>query len=185
MEPAEADADGVPIVNTAGDPIEGVMIHRDRLLINIKYWSVNITVEHIQNYWNVLNEDEWYGFPPETLLVVDYGFQSVYETMEGAGGGTFIAMMYECNIQLEFKPTHANKWDLKVLNQGLRELVGGEISHIKDRSGADVTTPVPLSTAGEALPPYGDGTGTPNYLTFQMYPTRNFAAVDDEPGLIV
>jgi len=174
-EAAEADAAGVPLVNAAGDPLEGIEVDRSRLTIGIKFYSINLTTAHILNYWNSINNAAWKGFGARTLKVTEFTYRSVYETLKN-GSTFFLASMYEANVTLEYNPY---TWRLRVLNAGKRQkrTVGGStvVENIVDSAGQPVSEPVPLTALGAVLAPGG----TPNYLYFDMENERDFT------GLIV
>lgn len=166
---AEYDRNGDPIKNSAGDPIEGIELDRSHLVATIKYWSVNLTVDHIQLFWNKTNSLTYRGFPPRTLLVQDFNYKTVYETIaEGVVG-----MLYEVQIVLE---VNFDEWRLKVLDAGLREKdSSGKMITITDAAGNPVSSPWPLLESGQKW----TSVDTYHYLYFDIYGEADFA------GLIV
>ena len=66
----------------------------------------------------------------------------------------------------------ADRWKVELLNNGLYSLESGDLTRITDVDQKDVVEPQNLTAAGA----YVAGTA-PNYLTFEIAPTANFAAL--------
>jgi hypothetical protein len=66
----------------------------------------------------------------------------------------------------------AEDWKTRILNQGFRELDGGELKPIK-KGGKDVSQPVLLDGAGKALSPGG----TPVTLTKDIYGEADYVSL--------
>ncbi|MEO8082692.1 MAG: hypothetical protein ABI780_02655 [Ardenticatenales bacterium] len=163
----EEDANGVPCVNTAGDRIEGLEVDRPFVAIAMKFWSLKITVAHILDCWDTINDDDWKGFPIRKLKVENFEFKAVYDLI---APGVF-ALVQEATITLLY---NRDRWIQKVLNAGKREKVstpGGIVLRvITDDTGQPVTDPVPLLASGARWRP-GDAY---HYLEFQFNPDKDF-----------
>jgi hypothetical protein len=162
----DKDVDGEPIKNTVGDKFEGIEIDKARMVINVKFFSVGLTIAHMRSYWNKINDDAWEGFPAGTLMCTDYNYTEVNETI--ATG--VIAKLYEATLTIEYDP---DGWNLKLMNSGKRAkgVIDDQIYTVVDESGTPVSDPVLLDENGYEL---GIMTSDPHILEFQVYQGANF-----------
>lgn len=171
------DRDGDPVVNKAGDPIEGLEIERSILQITIEWLSIALTTAHIVKYWDAVNSDAYVPIPggqsfsSGTLRVCDYQFKWSYENI-----GDSTALLLAATVILEHDP---DGWGVTVMNRGRREIPsgGGPLRWITDDSGQPISEPVPLTVGGQRLPSGDD----PNYITFNFKKAWPFTTIAADP----
>lgn len=143
---ATLDRIGQPLVNTAGDPLEGVEINDPLLMVVVKWWSLNVTLAHIRSFFNRVNQAAWNGFAARTLLVDDFQVRMTYD-QQAAG---VYGLVQECTTTFLYD---ADTWNLQILNAGKREKIGTELKEIVDKSGQPVSEPYPLLSSGAKWTP--------------------------------
>lgn len=176
-EAIEQDAFGTAILNTAGDPIEGIEVERYRLVATYEDNVAEFDEADALNYQGTCNSQTFRGKDAYTWLIRTFittgrGFKNnvaywrrriefVYDpsTTEDANGNTIVI-----------------GHQLRILNAGYRQLVSGALRTITDGPGRPVSQPVPLAQDGSQLP----SNGTPVYLTFKPHLTVDFNVI---PGL--
>lgn len=174
-KPRVRDINNKPVQNTAGDPIEGVETPETAFLITIEWWSIAIDVAHLRRFRGKVNASAYGDFPAETLRVKSLKVVSQFENFNG-----FYARLNKCTAVLEENPDGWNQ--LRVLNAGKRQRVGGAFNGLGEPSGGVIracvdatgqpaSDPIPLGALGEQLPS-GD---TVHWLYFDFYETDDFS----------
>lgn len=162
------DQDGHAIMNSAGDFFDPVPeVDRSR-------WTVTITKNvsgvptWVIDYEDAVNNPacqvQGVYVPPRCGKIMSIEISDEQEENDVE----FVVFSWTIEFRRE-------TWDLLLLDQGLRELSGGELKPIKiGTPGRDVTSPVPLE-AGTA---FLDATPeTANKLKFRVFPEKDFNAL--------
>jgi len=158
----ERDQQNNAIVNSAQDPFsDPVNIDDSRLVVTITQNQASFNVSMAAAYVNAVNSDAYLGCAPRQWKCASIGATKEYDAEYGA--------YYKCTATLEFR---VEKYDIKILDQGTRELDGGVKKNILV-GGAPVTDPVLLDGNGGKL----DVAATPQYRTFRCYPELPFSGV--------
>jgi hypothetical protein len=173
---------GNSVQNTAGDPLPGLT-----LPVNLSTFSIKRTERHfprtlIDAMPNRLNDDEWLGFPAESVLCRKITANDVYNH-------DIRSVVWECTYEFAYKssvtfddggdeyeiiPGHA----AIVLNAGLRykdPTTQKRKQIIVDN--APVSEPVPLKEDGTVADPDDE----PHYLAFDIYPLADFSVFGFPP----
>ena len=168
---------GFPFKNSAGDPYENIVVDRPQLAIDIKYWSLNVTVSHIIAKWFTVNNAVWNGFPRRTLLVADFQVVPKYDIIGSGFDATGLipqpiyGLVSECTVRLEY---NKDSWLLSLADTGRREKVAGKLKAIVGDDGKPVDHPVLLNGSGVRW----DGTGTPpDPRTYPVYEEVDFGGL--------
>jgi hypothetical protein len=176
VEETAPDENGetTPILNSAGcyfDP--PITIDDTRPTCHVVRNEQTYNPVYALNYKDVVNSDDWNGFPPGTVKLA----LPTAELEFSAVCGYYFIVNYEFEINPE-------GWDLQILDQGTMELVdvpaddeGPDeqgVANIKDKNGDNVSQPVLLDGNGNQLPSGDD----PVYLTFKGYGQIAFASLN-------
>lgn len=170
--------DGAPILNSAGEPFEQVpTIALPVVTYEVSRLERTFDADLIAAIQGRVNASAWLGFPAESVLCRAINSE---RTWSADAGGWAWATTYKFAIKRSLVSLEASGikirpgWRLQVLDCGFRELVGGELVAIMDKSNAPVAAPVNLNGSGARLP----ASGTPVYKEFDIYPTADFSALD-------
>lgn len=188
--PAFRDIDEEEIVNSAGDPLEGLEQENDDI-------SWTLTKCYADMSWNTVRKEQsnttnsttWNGSGPGTWKV---NFRSAQKktiatattgtsgpspndgTNAPAEGSESTSTYWETVWEFRYRK---NGWALKPWDVGFNELVSGERQAIVGADGKAVKQPVALTSAGAAKPA-GEA---PDALAFDVYDSSNFS-VFGEPS---
>lgn len=188
--PAFQDIDGDTIVNSAGDPLEGLEQENDDI-------SWTLTKCYSDMSWNTIRQDqsnttnaaEWNGAAPGRWKVNFRGAQkkTIATATTGtsgpspndgtnapAEGSESTSSYWETTWEFRYRK---DGWALKPWDVGFNELVSGERQAIVGADGKAVKQPVALTSAGAAKPA-GEA---PDALAFDVYDSSNFS-VFGEPS---
>lgn len=176
--PAYQDKDGEMIVNSAGDPLEGIERDDDNFSLTLtKYYdgATNLAWSALaETHSNTVNADAWNGSPARTWKVE---FKSASKKPSTTNGGSETTFYWETTWEFRYK---ADTWDLKPWDIGFNQLVDSTGAPLQGGTlraailGADkkpVRQPVALSygvakTAGQY----------PDELEFRVYRETDFSA---------
>ena len=159
-----------PIVNAAGDPIDG--LQKDyaefRLTLVRAYPGLGWSALAL-NYTNAVNSGVWNGSPARTWKC---HFQSAQKQTENNQGGTLT--YWSTTWDFAYR---SETWDLKegCENVGLQELVSGKRKVIKDENGEPIASPVALTAAGAAAAAGTQPTIINGGNGVQVYRTADFS----------
>lgn len=182
--PAFLDRDDEPIVNAAGDPLEGMEKERQE-----KGWTLTRCYETDEELDADLvaadghiNDDTWGGGAELTWKCYFKGAKRVTTSrLNGSEDGGTLAYV---EAQWEFRYDPA-EWKLKPWDVGFMELDGsGEKKTITTNDGKPVKQPVGLDADGTALAPgttplvANDGEG------FDIYPEADFDEIFGTPAIL-
>lgn len=168
--PATVDKDGDPILNSAGDAIEGLEKDYAELRLSLVRCYSNLAWTSVANsYTNTVNASAWAGGAARSWKVA---FQSATKRIE-VRNDTRVAF-WETAWDFVYRDPN---WDLKPLNVGMMEKVGGQKKVIKV-NGNEVVQPVALNANGTANPNGnpevingGDGVRVYNEADFSVFGT--------------
>lgn len=194
--PAFRDVDGEMIVNSAGDPIEGLEKEREEKTWTLtKFYADDAWMGDVAAYAGAVNSDTWDGGDPLTWKCYfksakrreiqnvsrDKTASSDSEGSATTGGTDEDLVFVETVWEFRYEPEtwKAMPWDV-----GFHELVDGERKAIVGSDGKAVKQPVALNTdgtkktAGEAPSVIRDGEGA------ELYPQAAFASKFGEPFIV-
>lgn len=165
-------ANGEDIVNSAGLPFDPPLtIEVSRPLISCTWNVATLNLDKLELLQDAVNAEPYFGRPARTLRCVGIEAGSGFEN--GVG-------FWTVTVTLAY---NRDTWDVRVLDAGYAvkrtedwEGTGTPTVRwvkIKDPYGNEATEPVPLDGAGQALAPDEN----PVYLTFAIYPERDFPAL--------
>lgn len=146
-----------PIVNSAGDPVDG--LEEETAIAVLKYtnnFAVNPDLPKFYDYLNTVNQSKFLGAEPRTLRVT--GFSADFDDA---------TQIWKVALELTYNP---KEWRIGYYDAGFNELVGGERKVIKDKQGNPVSSPVPLDNTGQAKAIGQD----PDILYVYPYEKKNF-----------
>jgi hypothetical protein len=169
--------DGDAIVNSAGDPLEGVEmeITEPRLSLKMYYASTENLIAAWSAYTDKTNASSWNGGAAETWRCLGCSFQPVSENMAGVSY-TF----WEVNWEFAYDRTtwRSKPWDLgfaeRCDSSGTASGSGTERKMIKGQDGKPVRQPVALA-GGVALPAGSEPQIVNAPDGVQIYDTADFA----------
>lgn len=122
--PAYQDKDGGMIVNSAGDPLEGMERDDDNFSLTLtKYYDgeTNLAWSALaESHSNTVNSGSWNGSPARTWKVE---FKSASKKASTSGGGSESTFYWETTWEFRYK---ADTWDLTPLDIGFNQLVDSQ-----------------------------------------------------------
>jgi hypothetical protein len=169
--PVDEDTSGNAVVNSAWDRFDPPVVRDDsRPIITFtrnEQWPPNWAL--YRDYKDAVNDAAWFGFPakaakfnaPRVIRLKDQYLAETFPT----SGGFYAHVTYRFNIA-------ADTWTKRVLNQGFRYKSGAD-RKVALVDGLPAQTPVLLNSSGAI-------TTTPHWLTFDVYKTRDFGALNLE-----
>ena len=152
------------IVNTAGDPLEGMEMEKAEWRISISGNRSVFNKSMAANYLNTINSDTYSGLEPGTVKCQGISGSRKIELVNGSK-----LVYWEVNVELAHR---GENWRLKTWDVGFNEIVDGERKKILDAAKKEVSQPVALhegeqKAAGEE----------PDMLTFKIYKEKAFAGI--------
>lgn len=166
--PMEKDADGTPIVNTAGERFDPPLEREERFMIlNVKLNQANFIAANLLLYEGRTNRLPFMGFPRGMVLLEKVASSKAFEN-----NIFFWPTMYEFWIKMI---VHAGMqavdvWANTVLNRGFFQKVDGKLKIITDALGKPMATPSLLALDGTKLPVGG----APVFLVFYKHMEADF-----------
>lgn len=182
--PAFEDRDGESIVNTAGDPLEGLELENDDISWNLTRCYATMEWESVRfSRSNTVNQYSWGGAGPsewkvnfrnatkKTITKTEAGsaVASPPDGSNAANVGDESSLTY-WETTWEFRYRRGG-WDLKPWNVGFNELVSGERRAIVGADGKTVKQPVALDANGAAKTAGQE----PDALSFHVYRQSDFS----------
>jgi hypothetical protein len=171
-EEVEKDAEGFALINTADEPITGVMEDFYDSVLTVTFNVASYDERLARQYRGAVNADEYRGAPPGTVLVSD-----ITAVSRGQGSEQ---PYFSVGVELIFRE---DGWDRRFLNQGFREWVGLDtdadgnkikrFAEITDKEKRKVTEPVHLNATGQRLVDGAD----PVWLLHRMKKRKNLSAL--------
>lgn len=178
QEPATHDQDGDPIVNSAGDPFDPpVMVEVSRPVIEFTKYYTLVKIDWLERYHGSVNKFGWHGRGPRKCkLEIEWAADTI---------NNFPVWRVDFRVKIRREQwdggpfDEGQGWDLRVLDQGYREInvLTGERSKIVpplDGLGSPVPGPYPLNGAGVPAPV---DQALPSYLTYRYYPEEDWSAL--------
>lgn len=149
---------GVPVNNSAGDPIDGLT--ENRCLLKLTYTNTQVANPNFQNliaYTNTTNDAPFLGGARRTVLC--QGYNADYDDKR---------QLWNVSVEFLYDPKeHA----IEVHDAGFHEVVNNQRRAILDIRNNPVSKPVPLDGFGAALAPNLLGPGFAG-ATFFVYPYK-------------
>lgn len=162
------DADGTPVLNSAGEPFDPpVTVDDDRLVLNVTRCELNFDPGLADLYKNCLNNDSWLGAEAGTIKL-----KPITAALKKDAE---IGYYWEVSYSFEW---NKDGWNEPVYDQGLNELV--DVSGTTKRkpiltaTGVPIQDPVPLDGEGLALAIGEDPVG----IECVRYPLRDFGVLN-------
>lgn len=160
---ADADRDGNPIVNSAGDPYDPPLTRDDsRPLLTIVRNEATYSPLLADAYRDTVNLATFFGAPAGTVKCKSITAKRAWSPLVAGGFYWVVTYLFEFN---------RDGWTSRPLDIGYRRLDGANRRQILI-DGQPATSPVPLDGAGGVLTP-GD---PPVFLAFELYPEADYAA---------
>lgn len=188
--PAFQNIDGDTIVNSAGDPLEGLERENDDISWTLVKCVSDLSWDSLRlSHSNTVNASSWQGGAAGTWKVNFRGAQKKTIATAEAGttgqtpsdgtnapndGSESTATYWETTWEFRYRK---DGWALKPWDVGFNELVSGSRQAIVGADGKAVKQPVALTSAGAAKPA-GEA---PDALAFDVYDSSNFS-VFGEPS---
>lgn len=162
---AEFDINQNAILNSAGDYFDPPLEKDDsRQVLTIVRNEPTYDASMTYVYKDSINEDVFWGLPPGVVKLMDRSAELQHSGDCPINGGYYWEVKYEFEIRPE-------GWTRYVLDQGLKQLDGGNLVNIVDANGEPISSPMLLNGEG------GVGSaGGAVFLPFDVYQPRNFAA---------
>lgn len=171
------DAEGTPILNSAGDPFDPPMsVMVPSVVFEVSRLERTFDPALIADLQGRVNASTWLGFAAGSSLCKSIAASREWRDDVGEAGGWAWSVDYTMAYR---EPVEGDDgvvlpgWAAVVLDAGYRQKVGSDRKQILV-DNAPASSPVPLKTDGTAALP----TDAPNYLTFKVYPEADFAALD-------
>ena len=175
----DTDVNGLPVINTAGDPYDPpIVIDDPRLVMTIVRNEAAFNVAWVLAYRNAVNADSFAGFPPLACKVLNISSKSQWHQDAG--------WYYQTTYEFEFLTAQIDYdsqtgYRKNVVSQGFRAIssVTGKPYHITLK-GVPVNAPMLLDKNG-----YLQGVNAaPYFQVFQAYPELPFAVFQFDPNAI-
>jgi hypothetical protein len=160
------DGNGSPklIVNSAGDPLEGLQRDEAEWVVNIEGNRQYFIKSVARQYLNAVNSDAWSECEPGTVKCQRISGKLEIEQVEGQE-----ITYWSVSITLAYRETG---WATKTWDVGFNQIVSGQRRKILDSTEQPVSQPVALS--GGAAKAAGS---PPDMLTFHVYKRLPFAGI--------
>lgn len=158
----EEDKDGNAIVNSAGKAFETPVEKESSRMVLVaekNYGTLQEIINLNITYSQKVNETVYKGGQPRTF----YCRQISSGELQTENGVEYYRAAF-------FFAWNRNTWDVKLVDQGYEELVGGELVKIKDANDEDIVEPRPLDGAGQKL---AEGEDL-EFLSFKIYDEADF-----------
>lgn len=157
----DVDADGNPVLNTAGDPFDPPVTRDDsRPILKIVRNEATFRPVFILGFRDCINESEFRGFPAGTVKCQPIPVRRAWHPIPGY----YYIHAYEFHID-------EDGWNKPVLSQGLRAIDGSGNRRQILIEGHPATSPVPLDENGAELAVGAD----PFYVTPKRYASKDFS----------
>ena len=152
------------IVNSAGDPLEGLEKELAEWRITISGNRADFDKSLASDYLNTINLDTYSGLAPGTVKCQGISGSRKIELVSGSK-----LVYWEVNVELAHR---GENWRLKTWDVGFNEIISGERKKILDAAKKEVSQPVALSggvqkSAGQP----------PDMLTFKIYKEKTFTGI--------
>ncbi|WP_165250203.1 hypothetical protein [Paludisphaera soli] len=164
---------GAPLLNSAGDPLPGVMRPRSTHVVEVTRVERFHPLFRITDYKDHVNATAWMGWPSKSVLCMDIQPSRRWEPeVSGYVWDVTYKFGFRQDIlsEEEGEPVLYTGWKKQVLDAGLRQKVGGVRLPILD-GHSPVSAPVCLKPDGTKAGPDDD----PHYLYVDVYETAEFA----------
>lgn len=171
---ALGDPFGIPAVNAAGDPIDGLT--EDRALVKLVYSDPNVRRPNfagLLSYVNKINLEKFLGGDERTVRCM--GFSADYDQKGNA---------WSISVEFLYDP---KEHKVMCFNAGFNQKVGGKrVAIMTDDNLHPVSKPVALDALGVALP-IADAADPTKLVLLDFYPyqVKQFVNIWDDCGLRV
>jgi len=160
------DGNGSPglIVNSAGDPLEGLMRDEAEWVVTIEGNRQAFDKGLAQTYLNAVNSDTWSGCGAGTIKCQRLSGKLEIEQIEGQE-----VTYWAVSTVLAYREVG---WRLRTWDVGFNEIVSGQRRKILDAAEQPVSQPVGLSGGAKV-----SAGSSPAMLTFRIYKELPFAGI--------
>lgn len=169
--PVWKDISGNSVVNSAGVRFaEPVTKDDTRSTLTIVRNEPSFSDDLAEIYRDKVNASTFYLKDPRRVKCRDITGHQQFHPKASTDTGLYWVVTYEFEVAAD-----GETWDALALDQGLTQYDSSSPRkrvEITDKNGQPVSEPWPLDGSGNALP---DNSGTPVFLTFQVYETAEFA----------
>jgi len=153
VEPIDQTADGDPIENSIGDPINGVTMEvKDAVYVFVRNEAAE-PIATIKDYRNTVNSDVFKGHAIGEARMIDI---TAVQMSEDIGGSFYWRVTY----RIAFRQSGADAWKIRVLNEANRTSM---------MTSSDM---VPIKLDGTRA-----GAGDHVWLYFKVYADKAFAGL--------
>lgn len=162
----DKDRNDKAMTNSAGEKYL-VEIDDSRPVLTISRNEQTVLPAQILEYQDAISSDTFFGAAAGTAKMDSISAESAYEN------GTFY---WQVEYVIHFR---REGWKLKLLDEGMQELVGGKLRPIyPDNSANPVTAPVPLDSHGVALTLPITPSNPAKFNEFDVYKDKAFAPLN-------
>lgn len=164
-EPSEIDAEGNPILNMAGDPVEPpVSLEKKTTILVVKKWQPYYDPVQAVTFQNAINQDQFTIAAQPQAIVVPPG-QCMCQSIRPEEEYTLYANFVVCSYRFAFRPNNtavsgvaADAWDIRLLNAGYNGWFTDPSSGSPAKGrlyfkGSPVGAAVPLDATGKPVGP--------------------------------
>lgn len=181
--PVFVDIDGDAIVNSAGDPLEGLEREREETTWSLtKYYENDeaLTAD-IGDYDGHVNSIEWAGQDPKRWKCYFKGAKkqsvSKLDGDDDAGQLDYIETHWEFRLAVD-------DWTLKPWDIGFMQLIDGQRTAITDSAGKPVKQPVALNSDGTKKPDGEKPSIANGGAGFDIYPEADWTESLGTPEMV-
>jgi len=127
-EPIDEDIHGKPIVTANNEPIDGLTERVPDLTLNIQRNFLTVNTYSLLEYLRSVNSDEFFGWPPGTVRLIEYSANRVFGESQGGG---FWQGSATFQLRRPYNTTPQRAWWKRVRHEGfkVRDTAGGDIYH--------------------------------------------------------
>lgn len=175
----DADVNGNPIVNTAGDPYDPP-VERDasKCAIRIQQNIASFTPSTVLYYSHKINSDTWFGLDPHTCKFDPPKGTPAYHQVCGQYWQVEWNIVCWPNLWYDVVTSAwvVLGWDEMLPSRGYRQYISGTgYQKITNADGSDIDQPAFLDSSGVALAPPIAATSIV-WTRWQKYPAINFTS---------
>jgi len=156
----------VPLTASSGEPIDPpIEIPDSWAMLTITRNELEFYDTKVEQFTNTINSTAFLGFDVGKVRCAGISARSVTESN---------LRFWQVTYSFEIRKTH----NVKFLDQGYYQLVGGNKERILDFGGGQLAAPWPLNGAGEELTPAEVTAGEFSYREYRVFEYADFTALN-------